>query len=372
MLMTPATSVAIPHSVLPPDATTEPADNGPPRVLLVDDEEAIRVALSRFLRSRGYQVTAVGSAQDALSALDQDRQALVLCDVRMPGMTGLDLLPAVLARDPELAVVMLTAVNDAHTATEAIARGAADYLVKPIELADLQTAVQRALHRRTMLQERRRIERLVRDEVAERTAELEREQAALRSTNIAVAESLIHAMEAKDPYLRGHSQRVAELAATIAAELELDADTIEDVRLAGRLHDVGKIGTRESVLNKPGPLAEEELEHVRDHVRMGCEILSPLTHIGSAHRYILEHHERVDGNGYPRRLAGDAISLGGKILAAADAFDALTSRRAFRAPMHPGEAIQLLEKNTGTQLDPDVFGALRRCVLRRRSLTFIE
>lgn len=369
MLMTPATSVATPH-VRP--ALEANADAGPPRVLLVDDEEAIRVALTRFLRSRGYQVTAVGSADDALKALARDPYALVLCDVRMPGMTGLELLPAVLARDPELAVVMLTAVNDAHTATEAIARGAADYLVKPIELTDLQSAVEKALHRRTMLQERRLIERLVRDEVAERTSELEREQAALRITNIAIAETLIHAMEAKDPFLRGHSQRVAELASSIAAELELDVDTIEAVRLAGRLHDVGKIGTRESVLNKPGKLTPEEVEHVRDHVRMGTEILAPLTHLGPALTFILDHHERIDGGGYPRHVAGDDISLGGRILAAADAFDALTSRRAYREPMQAGEAIEHLEATVGTQLDPTVFAALRRCVLRRRSLTFIE
>ena len=371
MLMTPATSVAIPYSVLPADAAPAP-EAGPPHILLVDDEESIRVALSRFLRSRGYQVTAVGAASAAIDLLERDRCALVLCDVRMPGMTGLELLPAALARDPELAVVMLTAVNDAHTATEAIALGAADYLVKPIELADLQMAVERALHRRTMLQERRRVERLVRDEVSARTAELEREQAALRATNIAVAETLIHAMEAKDPFLRGHSQRVAELAASIAAELDLDADTVEAVRIAGRLHDVGKIGTREAVLNKPGPLTDEELEHVRDHVRMGSEILSPLTHLGPALRFILDHHERPDGAGYPRHLPGDEISLGGKILAAADAFDALTSRRAYRPALQAGEAIELLETKVGTQLDPEVFAALRRCVLRRRSLTFIE
>lgn len=371
MLMTPATSVALPQAAPPLDPALVP-EAGPPRILLVDDEEAIRVALSRFLRSRGYHVTAVGSAADALEALDRDRCALVLCDVRMPGMTGLELLPVALARDAELAVVMLTAVNDAHTATDAIARGAADYLVKPVELADLQAAVERALRRRSMLQERRRVERLVRDEVAERTVELEREQSALRATNIAVAETLIHAMEAKDPFLRGHSQRVAELAASVAAELELDADTVEAVRLAGRLHDVGKIGTRESVLNKPGPLSDEELEHVRDHVRMGAEILAPLTHLGPALSFILDHHERIDGAGYPRHLAGDAISLGGRILAAADAFDALTSRRAYRAPLQPGEAIELLEAKAGSQLDPVVFAALRRCVLRRRSLTFIE
>ena len=353
-------------------AGAQPAISDTLRLLVVDDEESIRVALSRFLRSRGYEVTAVASAVDALAALDRDHCDLALCDVRMPAMSGMELLPALLEKDPDLAVVMLTAVNDASTATEAIARGASDYLVKPIELADLHAAVEKALHRRELLKEQRRVERLVREEVALRTAELEREKAALRDLTVGVAESLINAMEAKDVYLRGHAQRVAELAASMASEMQLDEDTIEVVRLAGRLADIGKIGIREEVLNKPDALTPEEIEHVRDHVRIGMEILSPLKHLGAVLEFIHDHHEHYDGGGYPRGLAGQAISLGGRIIAAADAFDALTSVRAYRGARSPGEAIEILEKASGTQLDPVVFRALRSCVLRRRTLTFIE
>jgi len=370
--MNPAAVGAGTVGTLLPPADAAPRAEGPPRILIVDDEEAIRLALTRFLRSRGYEVTAVASAEDALAALGRDACALALCDVRMPGMSGMELLPAALARDPELAVLMLTAVNDAPTATEALAQGAADYLVKPVELTDLQAAVEKALHRRTLLRERRRIESLVREEVALRTAELEREQSSLRALTVGIAEALIHAMEAKDPFLRGHSQRVAELAASIAAELDLDEDMVERVRIAGRLHDVGKIGIRESVLNKPGPLTEEELAHVRDHVRIGMTILAPLAHLGEALGFIHEHHERLDGQGYPRGLRGSAISLGGRILAAADAFDAITSQRAWRGPLHPGEAIERLEEGVGAHLDPEVYRALRGCILRRRTLTFIE
>jgi putative nucleotidyltransferase with HDIG domain len=352
--------------------TVAPPDRDAARVLVVDDDETIRVALSRFLRSRGYVVTAVGSASDALAALDRDHCDVALCDVRMPGMTGMELLPAALRKNPELAVVMLTAVNDAPTATEALALGASDYLVKPVELVDLQQAVERALHRRALLREQSRVERLVRDEVVLRTTELEHEKSALRDLTVEVAETLINAMEAKSVFLRGHSQRVGELAASIAGELGLDIDTIEAVRLAGSLHDVGKIGTREAVLNKPAALTTDEQDHVRDHVRIGVEILAPLRHLGPVLDYIQDHHEQFDGAGYPRGLAGEAISLGGRILAAADAFDALTSRRAYREPLHPAQAIELLEGAAGARLDPSVFRALRSCVLRRRSLTFIE
>jgi HD-GYP domain-containing protein (c-di-GMP phosphodiesterase class II) len=126
------------------------------------------------------------------------------------------------------------------------------------------------------------------------------------------------------------------------------------------------------VLNKPAGLTPEEQDHVRDHVRIGVEILAPLRHLGPVLDFIHDHHERFDGAGYPRGLAGDGISLGGRILAAADAFDAVTSQRAYRGPLNPGEAIELLEGAAGAHLDPEVFRALRSCVLRRRSLTFIE
>jgi len=342
------------------------------RVLVVDDEEPIRTAISRFLRTCGYQVESAGSATDAMQFLARERFMLMLCDIRMPGMTGIALLDHAAAGDPDLAVVMLTAVNDAATATDALAKGAYDYLVKPVELGDLRDAVERALHRRTLRLEQRRVEQLIRDEVALRTAELEREQDALRSTMVNIAETLINAMEAKSIYLRGHSQRVAELAVSIADTMKLDADTIEAVRLAGRLHDVGKIGIREDVLDKPGRLTAEEFDHVKDHVRIGIEILAPLRHLGVALDYIRDHHEHYDGSGYPNGVAGERISLGGRILAAADAFDALTSKRAYRDPMTPTETIEYLGQSTGTLLDARVYDALREVVLRGKTLVFID
>ena len=186
------------------------------RILIVDDEETIRLALRKFLRSRGYEVEVAGSAEQALEALDGAPFSLMLCDVRMPGMTGVEMVPQARAKDDELAIIMLTAVNDAATATEALSSGASDYLMKPVELADLQQAVDRALHKRAEFIEKRRIDKFIRQEVALRTAELEREKEALRLMSVSIAETLINAMEAKDLYLRGHSQRVSELAGQLA------------------------------------------------------------------------------------------------------------------------------------------------------------
>jgi response regulator RpfG family c-di-GMP phosphodiesterase len=335
------------------------------RILIVDDEETIRLALRKFLRSRGYEVEIAGSGDHAMQILDQDSFSLMLCDVRMPGMTGVQVVPLARQKDRDLAIIMLTAVNDAATATEVLASGATDYLMKPVELADLQQAVDRALRKRDELIDLRRVDMLIREEVALRTAELEMEKESLRLMSVSIAETLINAMEAKDLYLRGHSQRVAELAGQLAEELGLDEATCEDMRVAGRLHDVGKIGIREAILNKPGRLTPEEFEHVKQHVRIGLDILAPLFHIKMPLEYVEHHHERWDGAGYPQGLVGEAIPMGARILCAADTFDALTSKRAYREPLAPLAALEHLRVDSGTQFDPRVYDALVRVIGKR-------
>jgi putative nucleotidyltransferase with HDIG domain len=186
-----------------------------------------------------------------------------------------------------------------------------------------------------------------------------------------VAQALINAMEAKSPYLRGHSQRVAALAATVAAELELPEETIEQVRLAGHLHDVGKIGVREAVLDKPGALTAEEFAHVRGHVQIGLNILAPLS-LGPALDFIAHHHERIDGSGYPGGLSGDALSLGGRILGAADALDALTSPRAYRNAMTVDEALACISSMGPHGICPTVLPALQRLVKGGQLLVFLN
>ncbi|HEX5580374.1 MAG TPA: HD domain-containing phosphohydrolase, partial [Gemmatimonadaceae bacterium] len=294
--------------------------------------------------------------------------AAMMCDVRMPGMTGTELVPRAIEIDRNLAVMMLTAVNDAPTATGALSSGAMDYLMKPVELADLQQALQRILARRAREMEQREVDRRIREEVALRTAELEREKAALRTLTVGIVETLINAQEAKDVHLRGHSQRVADLGAAVAQELGLAPAMVEDIRLAGRLHDVGKIGVREEVLNKPGRLTPEEFEHIKGHVQIGVEILAPLRHIiGTALQYVHDHHEQVGGGGYPRGLSGEEISLGGRILCACDVFDALTSTRSYREPLTPDAALELIGSQAGALVDENVFAALRVVVARQRA-----
>jgi putative nucleotidyltransferase with HDIG domain len=372
--MIDSTTSPLPPTLAPVTASPAPRAGTPgvSRILVVDDEATIRQAIARFLGEHGYDVHVCGSGPAALALLEHERFVVMLCDVRMPEMSGLDVVPRARALDRDLAVLMLTAVNEAGAATEALSHGALDYLVKPVAFADLQAAVERAVHRRQLEIDRRNVERHIREEVMLRTMELEKEKAALHALTIGIAETLINAMEAKDVYLRGHSRRVAEQAASVAEELGLDADLVENVRLAGRLHDIGKIGIREEILNKPGALTAEEYSHVQEHVRIGMDILEPLRHIPEALEFIHDHHEHFDGSGYPRGKSGTEISIGGRILAACDAFDAMTSRRAFREAFDEKSTIAFLEAEVGRLLDPKVFAALERVVVRRKTLTFID
>jgi len=329
-------------------------------LIVVDDDAAVRRSLATLLTSLGYTVDTADSGAAAIALLIRGRYSAMLCDVRMPKQSGLEVIPDARDLDPELAIIMVSGVNDAETATGALRAGAVDYITKPVERGVLQAAVERALRERAAT--RRRADRALRSAVAARTAAHEREKATLRALTISTAEALLRALEAKDPFLSGHSLRMSELTTRIAQAMGLDADTVERVRVAARLADIGKIGLRTEVVNKPGPLTTEEFDHVQDHVRIGVEILAPLSEIGVEVAYVRDHHEHYDGTGYPQALDGESISIGGRILAAADAYVALTSRRAYRAPMGREEALAHLERLVGTLLDPVVFRALRATV----------
>lgn len=341
-------------------------------VLVVDDEEPIRNALRKYLKQQQFEVYAASSADEALQQLRLHKVALMLSDIRMPGTSGVDLVPAALEIEPDLAILMLTAVNDATSAALCMQRGAMDYLTKPIELADLGRAVQRALKRREMLLENRHLNQWLKEEVTTRTAELHRERHRLERISTATLEALVNALEAKDPYLRGHSARVADFSANIAAEMGLGEDVVDRVRMAGRLHDLGKIGTREAVVNKEGPLTAEEFEHVKQHVIIGAQILAPLVHLGDVVAMVKSHHERFDGTGYPDGLRGEEVPLGGRVIAAAEVYDALTTARPYQEKMTPEQAVERMADLSGTVLDPKVYEALVRLVGRRQTLVFLD
>jgi response regulator RpfG family c-di-GMP phosphodiesterase len=341
-------------------------------VLVVDDEEPIRNALKKFLTQQGYEVATAASGDEAIKVLQRQKIACMLLDVRMPGRSGIDLVPQVMELEPSIAILMLTAVNDATTAALCMQRGAMDYLTKPIDLSDLARAILRAIRRRDSLLEQQNINQWLKEEVALRTAELRRERAKLERLSVATLEALVNALEAKDAYIRGHSARVADMSAMIASELALPDEVIEQIRMAGRLHDIGKIGIREGILTKQGPLTTEEYEQVKQHVVVGSQILAPLAHLGEIISYVRSHHERWDGQGYPDRLQGDQIPLGARVLGAAEIFDALTTSRPYQEKMPPEVAVERMRDLAGNVLDEQVYKALETAVRKRQTLTFLD
>jgi putative two-component system response regulator len=349
-----------------------PLTDGPVTVLIVDDEEAIRNALRKFLVLQGYEVATAATGEEALAILQRQKITGILLDVNLPGINGVELVPQIIDLEPTVAILMLTAVNDATSAALCMQRGALDYLIKPIDLGHLGRAIHHALQRRHTVLEGQQINQWLKDEVTTRVTEKRLEQANQERISVATLEALINALEAKDPYLRGHSARVADLSAMVAAEAGCSDEDVEAVRTGGRLHDIGKIGIREEILNKQGPLTEEEYEHVKQHVIVGSQILSPLVHLRDVIGFVRSHHERWDGTGYPDRLAGEAIPFGARVVGAVEIYDALTTSRPYQEKMPPETAVERMRDLVGTVIDPVIHRALEAVVSRRQTLVFLD
>jgi putative two-component system response regulator len=329
-----------------------------PRCLVVDDEPRLRQVLVRLMQSDGFACREAGSGVEALAALKREPATLVLTDLRMPQMDGIELLRQVRARYPDTAVVLITAVADVEVAVSCLAIGAMDYLTKPFHLEEVRARVSQALEKRLLIIENRDYQERLEERVAEQARRIE-------EMFLGSIQSFAEALEVKDPYTRGHSVRVSQYSSEIARTLGLDEDVVHQIELGGHVHDIGKIGVREAVLNKPGPLTDEEYEHIMTHPVLGWRILSPLlTDTPLILNVVRSHHERMDGRGVPDGLAGSEIPLEARIVCVADAFDAMTSGRPYRrgGQMTMAAGIAELERCSGTQFDPDVLRAFLRAV----------
>jgi len=321
------------------------------RILVVEDDSAVREVMALSLRERGYRVVAADDASVALKALKGCRFALALVDICMPGgKDGVWLLEKICSSHPDTAVVMVTAVADVGTAVDCLRRGATDYLLKPVPADVLGLTVERALRERSMKLELERYREHLEEKVEEQARHI-------RRLYMGSVESLAISLEAKDPYTRGHSERVAFFAIQLAQHLGLPKEDVESVGLSGRLHDIGKIGVRASVLNKPGGLTPDEFEHVKQHPSLGAKILEPLVENGRITEAVRHHHENWDGTGYPDGLARDHIPLFGRILRVCDIYEALTSDRSYRAARSHTEARAVMEEEVGRTMCPDMVSA---------------
>lgn len=320
-------------------------------ILVVDDEAAIRKLLCYKLAKAGYHCAQASSGEQALEMMKNNQFELMLLDISMPDISGVEVLKKVRATHPDTAVVMATAITDTDTAIQCMKLGAYDYMLKPFNLDEITLNVNRALEKRRLELENRDYRQNLGQKVTEQLT-------IIRQTFLNAVASLAYVLEAKDRYMNGHSQRVAETAIAIARNLGLPPEDIEKIKLAGQIHDIGRVGIRESVLNKPGILTEQELQHVQTHPTLGRRILLMVVEDEDILSMVVHHHERYDGKGYPDRLSGEHIPLGARILAVADAYDAMTSLRPYRPAMSIEAALAEIERGRGTQSDPEVASVL--------------
>lgn len=324
------------------------------RCLVVDDEASVRDVVARVLRSEGFECTVASSGVEAVALLEARTFDLAVLDIQMPEMDGTRLLAEIRLRWPDTGVVMVTGVSDVRTAVACLTHGAFDYVAKPFELDEVRARVRQALEKRRLVRENRDYQQHLEERVREQARRIE-------ELFVHGVHSLVEALEAKDRYTRGHSARVAVYALGIARQLGLDAGTLAEIQLGGELHDIGKIGVREGVLQKPGPLTEEEYLHVMEHPVLGERILGPLLR---DHPIVLSivrsHHERLDGAGLPDHLQGESIPLVARIVSVADAFDAITTGRPYMRSRPTEEAIAELRRCAGWQFDPGCVEAFDR------------
>jgi putative nucleotidyltransferase with HDIG domain len=321
-------------------------------ILVVDDEEAIREVVSTMLESKGYQCTSVSNGRAAQDHVKRHTPDLVLSDMIMPEMDGLKLLEWLRQYDPEVPVIMVTAIHDISTALEAIRRGAYDYILKPFEKDQLFLGVDRALQHRRLIAENRSYQRNLEQLVEERTAQLSGTLAQLEQSYDDTLEALGSALDLKDAETEGHCQRVTAFTISIAKELPVPNPYLPVLARAAFLHDIGKMAIPDGILRKPGPLTDEEKQIMRKHCEIGYNMLTRIPFLRDAAEIVLAHQEFFDGTGYPRGLKGEQIPLGARIFAIADSLDAMISDRPYRRALPMSHAREEVRRCSGTQFDP--------------------
>jgi response regulator RpfG family c-di-GMP phosphodiesterase len=357
-------------------------------VLFVDDEVNILKAVQRLLRNEPLEVLCASRGQEALEILARHPAEVVVTDQRMPEMSGVDLLSAVRERYPDVVRMMLTGYMEMTIAVDAINRGEIFRLItKPWNDEELKATLRQACDHHDLKQEIKRLNQVTREQnfklqdmnrnleekVRERTKQLAEKHQELRTAYVQTIGALAEAVDAKDAYTRGHSERVGVYGSKVAAEMGFPKEFIERVYIAGLLHDVGKIGVRDAVITKPDRLSAAEYDEIMQHPEIGARILEPVSFLSDIIPCVRHHHEWFDGSerGYPHRLRGDQIPLPSRIILVADTVEAMTSDRPYRGAMSLDEVVRELRKYSGSQFDPVCVDAMLR-LLEREGESFIR
>jgi putative two-component system response regulator len=333
------------------------------RILVVDDEAPVAELLCRYLASEGYSCAAASSGETAMDMLGRDEYHLVLCDMMMPGMSGIDLLTVIKPVFPKVAVVMVTAVDDRKTAVTALELGAYGYIIKPFSRNEILINVAAALERRRLTLISEQYEHALEAEVRERTLQVRRREEE-------IIFRLLSAMGYRDIETGTHVQRIGLYSFEMARALGWMADEANDIKLAATMHDIGKVAIPDHILTKPGPLTHDEFELMKKHTVIGASILErsqiPLLHM--ARDIALGHHERWNGSGYPRTLAGEAIPKSALIVAIVDVYDALVHDRPYRPAMSEEKALSIIMAGNGRLFGQEILECFLSLLPRLREI----
>ncbi|MFB3886446.1 MAG: HD domain-containing phosphohydrolase [Thermodesulfobacteriota bacterium] len=324
------------------------------RILIVDDEEMICSILDRRLTREGYTCVTAKEGREALRYFYKNSFSLIISDIRMPEIDGLELLKRVKAANPSMMVIMITAFPDVDLAVEAMRLGAYDFIVKPADLDLVALSVKKALEKKRLEEKLIAYRNHLEELVEERTAKIQLAYRTLKKAHLDSVRVLAEAIDAKDPYTRGHSDRVTRMSLQVASHFGFAEGRLESLEYGALLHDIGKIGIRDEVLQKPSALNAEEYQYIQEHPLIGVKIVEGLEFFKDKIPVIRHHHEHFDGSGYPDGLVGETIPLEARIVAVPDAFDAMTSARPHRGMMPLQDVLMELEKCKGTQFDPKV------------------
>ncbi len=324
------------------------------RILIVDDEEVICTVLAKRLGKEGYSCTTANNGKEALNHFYKNSFSLIISDIKMPEMNGIELLQRVKAIDPKMKMIMVTAYPEIDLAVNAMRLGAYDFIIKPADLDLIVMSVKKALESKRLEEEIEAYHNHMEELVEERTARLQQAYRFLKKSHLDSVKVLAEAIDAKDPYTRGHSDRVKRMSLGIAKQMGFLEERLENLEYGALLHDIGKIGIKDEVLRKQGPLNSEEYQDIREHPVIGVKIVEGVEFFKDKIPMIRHHHEHYDGSGYPDGLAGEAIPLEARIISLPDAFDAMTSARPHRGIMPLQDVLAELKKCSGKQFDPKV------------------
>src|SRR5438093_5452029 len=344
-----------------------------PRLLIVDDEAEVRGVLHDLL-SFSYDCGEAESAEDALAQLRSGEHQLVISDITMSGMSGLEMIPHVKVISPDTVIVMISGMQTIESAINALRLGAFDYLMKPFDLRQAEAAVTRALEHHELLVAKRRYETQLEELVAQLNAELDEALGSLENAYRSTLKALTAALETRDAETHGHSERVVTFSLRLGREYGLNGPQMKALEFGSLLHDIGKIGVPDAILRKPAKLTDEEWERMREHPLHGQQILRGIEFLKGAAKVVAQHHEKWDGSGYPLGLKAKEIDICARIFSVADAFDAITSDRVYRQGRSYEVAAKELAEWAGRQFDRKVVEAFHRVApadwaeLRRRSL----